>query len=192
MNTSLTCILLACAMLAGLWGSADGRKLHLGSCTLTVHTHELRHHFHQIRHNMLTQDNHKGVRLLRGDMMKNLQAAESCCFLRQLLHFYLEKVFSGYTNSQSLHRRTTSVLANSFLSMTKDLRACHAQMHCHCSEETNKKFDAIQGVYDKLEIGAASVKAIGELDSLLEWLDSFHTEKSNKPHHANHHDDDEN
>ncbi|KAI4884825.1 hypothetical protein NFI96_021008, partial [Prochilodus magdalenae] len=172
MNTSL---LLACTLLLViLCGSSLGHRLHLGACTLTVHTHELRHHFHQIRHSMLTEDNHKGVRLLRGDMMKSLQATESCCFLRQVLRFYIEKVFNSYTSSQSLHRRTTSVLANSFLSISKDLRACHSQMHCQCSAETNLKFDAIQTNYDKLEIGAASVKAIGELDSLLEWLESFH------------------
>ncbi|XP_053083212.1 interleukin 19 like [Pangasianodon hypophthalmus] len=186
MKTSLMCILAICALLAGIWGSARGRRLHLGSCTLTVHTHELRHHFQQIRHNMVTQDNHKGVRLLRGDMMKSLQATDSCCFLRQLLRFYIEKVFSGYTSSQLLHQRTTSVLANSFLSMTKDLRACHAQMLCQCSQEANLKFDAIQETYDKLEVGPASVKAIGELDSLLEWLESFHS----KDHKLQPHDDD--
>ncbi|XP_072522637.1 interleukin 19 like [Salminus brasiliensis] len=174
-TTMRTSILLVSTLLVILWGSVLGRKLHLGTCTLTVHTHELKHHFQQIRHSMLTEDNHKGVRLLKGEMMKSLQATESCCFLRQVLRFYIEKVFSSYTSSQSLHRRTTSVLANSFLSITKDLRLCHAQMHCHCSEETNLKFDAIQTNYDKLEMGAASVKAIGELDSLLEWLESFHS-----------------
>lgn len=37
-------------------------------------------------------------------------------------------------------------------------------------------------VFTQLEVGAASVKAIGELDSLLEWLESFHT-KDHKHHH---------
>ncbi|XP_060765983.1 interleukin 19 like [Neoarius graeffei] len=179
MKTSLD-VLAICALLAGIWVSAMGHKLHLGSCTLTVHTHELMHHFRQIRHNMVTQDNHKGVRLLKRDTMKSLQDTDSCCFLRQLLRFYIEKVFSGYTSSQSLHQRTTSVLANSFLSITKDLRACHTQMLCQCSQDANLKFDAIQETYDKMEVGAASVKAIGELDSLLEWLASFHSK---------HHDD---
>ncbi|XP_066527815.1 interleukin 19 like [Hoplias malabaricus] len=170
-----TCLLFVCTVMVGLWGSATGRRLHLGACSLTVHTHELRHHFQQIRHSMLTEDSHKGVRLLRPDTMKNLQATESCCFLKQVLRFYIEKVFNSYTSSHSLHRRTTSVLANSFLSITKDLRACQTQMHCQCSQETNLMFDAIQTSYDMLEMGAASVKAIGELDSLLEWLEGFHS-----------------
>uniref|UniRef100_A0AAR2L6X3 Interleukin 19 like n=1 Tax=Pygocentrus nattereri TaxID=42514 RepID=A0AAR2L6X3_PYGNA len=168
-----TSLLLVCTLLVCLYGSALGRRLHLGACALTVHTHELRHHFHQIRHNMLTEDNQKGVRLLRGDMMKNLQATESCCFLRQVLRFYIEKVFNTYTSSHSLHRRTTSVLANSFLSISKDLQACHVQTHCQCNAETMEKSDAIQANYNKLEPAAASAKAIGELDSVLEWLESF-------------------
>ncbi|KAL7837276.1 hypothetical protein SRHO_G00269870 [Serrasalmus rhombeus] len=168
-----TSLLLVCTLLVSLYGSALGRRLHLGACALTVHTHELRHHFHQIRHSMLTEDNHKGVRLLRGDMMKNLQATESCCFLRQVLRFYIEKVFNTYTSSHSLHRRTTSVLANSFLSISKDLQACHEQTHCQCNAETIEKSDAIQANYNKLEPAAASAKAIGELDSVLEWLESF-------------------
>lgn len=61
MKTSLTCILAICALLASIWGSAMGRRLHLGSCALTVHTHELRHHFEQIRHNMVSN-----VTVLRG------------------------------------------------------------------------------------------------------------------------------
>lgn len=40
--------------------------------------------------------------------------------------------------------------------------------------------------FTQLEVGAASVKAIGELDTLLEWLESFHS----KDHKHHHHDDD--
>ncbi|TTA83867.1 Interleukin-20 [Bagarius yarrelli] len=169
MKTSLA----VCALLACILGSAVGRKLHIGSCALTVHIHELRHHFQQIRHNMVTRDNIKGVRLLKGETMKSLQVGDSCCFLWQLLRFYIEKVFSGYTSSQSLHQTTTSVLANSFLSMIRDLRACQAEMLCQCSQDANLKFDYIQLTFDEMDVAAASVKAIGELDSLLEWLESF-------------------
>ncbi|XP_076845337.1 interleukin 19 like [Brachyhypopomus gauderio] len=175
MKTSLIiCDLFVCALLANLWGSSMGHRLHLGPCALTVHTHELRHHFQHIRKNMISEDNHKGMRLLRGDILKNLQVTDSCCFLRHVLHFYMDKVFINYSSSVSLHRRTTSVLANSFLSISKDLRTCHAETHCQCSKETNDKFHTIQVNYDKLEMGAASVKAIGELDSLLDWLERFH------------------
>ncbi|KTF91360.1 hypothetical protein cypCar_00012556 [Cyprinus carpio] len=134
---------------------------------------------------MISGDDHKGIRLLRKDVMNSIQATESCCFLRQLLHFYMDKVFINYSSSHSLHRRTTSVLANSFLSITKDLRVCHSNAHCECSEDAKQKLAGIQTMYDKkmkekitffvfqLDQAAGAVKAIGELDSLLEWIESF-------------------
>uniref|UniRef100_A0A9J7Y5B5 Interleukin 19 like n=1 Tax=Cyprinus carpio carpio TaxID=630221 RepID=A0A9J7Y5B5_CYPCA len=121
----------------------------------------------------ISGDDHKGIRLLRKDVMNSIQATESCCFLRQLLHFYMDKVFINYSSSHSLHRRTTSVLANSFLSITKDLRVCHSNAHCECSEDAKQKLAGIQTMYDKLDQAAGAVKAIGELDSLLEWIESF-------------------
>ncbi|XP_050978873.1 interleukin 19 like [Labeo rohita] len=165
--------MFVCTILCGLWDTAEGRRLHLGSCKVNIHTHELRHHFQHIRQNMISGDDHKGIRLLRKDVMNSLQATESCCFLRQLLHFYMDKVFINYTSSHSLHRRTTSVLANSFLSITKDLRVCHANAHCECGDDAKQKLTAIQTMYDKLDQSAGAVKAIGELDSLLEWMESF-------------------
>ncbi|XDV51697.1 hypothetical protein PO909_020533 [Leuciscus waleckii] len=165
--------MFVCIMLCGLWDSAQGRRLHLGSCKVNIHTHELRHHFQHIRQGMISGDDHKGIRLLRKDVMNSVQATESCCFLRQLLDFYMDKVFISYTSSHSLHRRTTSVLANSFHSITKDLRVCHANAHCECSVDARLKFTGIQTTYDKLDQAAGAMKAIGELDSLLEWLESF-------------------
>ncbi|XP_059384761.1 interleukin 19 like [Carassius carassius] len=165
--------MFVCIMLCGLWYTAQGRELHLGSCKVNIHTHELRHHFQHIRQSMISGDDHKGIRLLRKDVMNSMQATESCCFLRQLLHFYLDKVFINYSSSHPLHRRTTSVLANSFFSITKDLRVCHANAHCECSEDAKQKLAGIQTMYDKLDLAAGAVKAIGELDSLLEWIESF-------------------
>lgn len=37
-------------------------------------------------------------------------------------------------------------------------------------------------VFTQLEVEAASVKAIGELNAVLEWLESFHS-KDHKFHH---------
>ncbi|XP_073771434.1 interleukin 19 like isoform X1 [Danio rerio] len=162
-----------CIVLSGLWDAAQGRRLHLGSCKVNIHTHELRHHFQYVRQGMISGDDHKGIRLLRKDVMSSLQATESCCFLSQLLHFYMDTVFISYTSSHSLHRRTTSVLANSFLSISKDLRVCHANAHCECGENTRLQLKSIQTAYEKLDQAAGTVKAIGELDSLLEWIESF-------------------
>lgn len=52
------------------------------------------------------------------------QPVESCCFLRMLLRLYVERVFSSSSLEQAHLRRSTSNLANSFLSIKKDLRQC--------------------------------------------------------------------
>uniref|UniRef100_A0A8C4RS58 Uncharacterized protein n=1 Tax=Erpetoichthys calabaricus TaxID=27687 RepID=A0A8C4RS58_ERPCA len=51
-------------------------------------------------------------------------SSESCCFLRQMLGFYLRNVFSHYTSSISMVRRRISSLANGLVSMEKTLSEC--------------------------------------------------------------------
>uniref|UniRef100_A0A8C4RU68 Uncharacterized protein n=1 Tax=Erpetoichthys calabaricus TaxID=27687 RepID=A0A8C4RU68_ERPCA len=58
------------------------------------------------------------------DALKSKFPSESCCFLRHTLRFYVEKVFSHYTASNSQIRRRASGLANSFLTIKRDLRQC--------------------------------------------------------------------
>nr|XP_046190418.1 interleukin 19 like [Oncorhynchus gorbuscha] len=156
-------------LLACLSGCGLGHGIHLGTCSVTVHTHELRKHYTEIRSSVIAADSQMGVRLLRGDVMRNIQEGEYCCFLRLLLRFYVERVFVSHGMSQPLHRRSTSALANSFLTINKNLRQCH----CHCGEDTRRIMDSLQAQFDKLDIYQAAVKAIGELDSLLDWLEEL-------------------
>ncbi|XP_035243876.1 interleukin-20-like [Anguilla anguilla] len=169
----VSCLLLF-ALLASCLPFTASRQLHLGQCVINVHTQELKQYFSEIRQSMLTEDSHMGLRLLKSHTMKDVQPTESCCFLRMLLRFYVERVFSSYSTGQSHVRRSTSNLANSFLSIKKDLRQCHAHMQCHCHEHTSHKFADIQASFDKLNQKEGAVKAMGELDSLLDWLDGFH------------------
>ncbi|XP_066561780.1 interleukin 19 like [Amia ocellicauda] len=177
-TVNVSCLLSAALMAVSVLLSlsvppAAGHHVRLGSCSVTVHTKELREYFHEIRHAIVKEDDNMGIRLLKENTMKNVQASESCCFLRQLLRFYVESVFSQYSTSSPQVRRRTSNLANSFLSIKRDLRQCHAHMHCHCEEETRLKVEAIQTTFNKLNVKAAAVKAIGELDFLLDWLENF-------------------
>ncbi|XP_015198058.1 interleukin 19 like isoform X1 [Lepisosteus oculatus] len=165
--------LLSTVLLAVSIPSAAGHRLHLGSCAINIQVHELREYFNEIRQTIVREDDHMGVRLLMEQTM-NVQPAESCCFLRHLLRFYVENVFSHYSASSAQVRRRTSSLANSFLSIKRDLRQCHTHKHCQCEEETQLKIKTIQTAFDKMNIKVASVKAIGELDFLLDWLEKFH------------------
>ncbi|XP_061075896.1 interleukin 19 like [Conger conger] len=174
MATRAVSRLLLLALLTSCLLVADGRQLHLGNCVISVHTHELKKSISEIHQSVLMEDKHMGLRLLKSHTMKEVKAAESCCFLRMLLRFYVERVFSSYSTAQAHLRRTTSNLANSFLSIKKDLRQCHAQMQCHCEEHTSHTFSVIQAGFEKLSQKEAAVKAMGELDCLLDWMDSFH------------------
>ncbi|XP_018614058.1 interleukin 19 like [Scleropages formosus] len=165
--------LLLLALLAGCWLPAAGKRLRLGNCAITVHVHELRHNFNEMRQNVVKQDQQIGVRFLTKQTMKDIQLSESCCFLKHLLRFYVERVFSSYTTTASQHRKSTSNLANSFLSIKRDLRQCHDQMLCECHEETRVKLESIRATFDKLETKDAVVKAVSELDFLLDWMESF-------------------
>ncbi|XP_032898122.1 interleukin-20-like [Amblyraja radiata] len=123
-----------------------------------------------------------------------VQTQESCCFLRHMLRFYVETVFRHHTPSSPLMERRTSCLANCFLSIKILLRQClffamqHDEMRCHCAEETREKIKLIQDAFEKvgdwclrpvltndpvpfqMDLNAAAVKAIGEINILIDWM----------------------
>ncbi|XP_067100920.1 interleukin 19 like [Osmerus mordax] len=156
-------------MLFCLTGCAMGLRVHLGSCTVSAHTHELRKHYSEIRASVIAEDSNMDMRLLRGAVMKNMQEGETCCFLRLLLRFYVERVFTSHASSHPQNRRTISVLANAFITIKTDLKLCH----CHCGENTRSRLDSLNTDFDKLGVQQAALKALGELDSVLEWLEGL-------------------
>uniref|UniRef100_A0A668AJH5 Interleukin family protein n=1 Tax=Myripristis murdjan TaxID=586833 RepID=A0A668AJH5_9TELE len=138
----------------------ESRRLHLGSCAVTVHIHELRQYY-------IAGDNELAVKLLEKSLMNDIQEGDRCCFLGLLLRFYVERVFNNYTGSESQHQRSVSALANAFISIRRDIKLCH----CHCGEETLRKIDSLHAEFIK----QAAVKAVGELHTVLDWLETTHT-----------------
>ncbi|XP_042198182.1 interleukin-20-like [Callorhinchus milii] len=127
---------------------AQSKRLHFGKCALSVDLPEIREYFSAIRQTVVTEDVSGHLRLLSKSTFHGIQAEDSCCFLRHLLRFYVENVFKHYTPTSDLIKRKTSSLANSFLSVKRDLRQC-------------------------LNQNAAVVKAIGEIDILIHWMENF-------------------
>ncbi|KAM9362238.1 interleukin 19 like [Symphorus nematophorus] len=158
------CLLLLLSCLTEL---VESRTLHLDSCSVNVHTHELRKYYSTIRPNALAGDSEIGVKLLDKSLIKNVQDGQTCCFLHLVLRFYVERVFSNYASSQPQDQRCSSALANSFVSIRRDIHKCH----CHCAEETQKTVDSLHAEFIKLEINQAAHKAVGELDTVLDWLE---------------------
>ncbi|XP_043572210.1 interleukin-20-like [Chiloscyllium plagiosum] len=152
----------------------QAKRLHFGRCSLAANTAEIQQAFSAIRQPIQMEDTADDVRLLAKSALQGIQAEESCCFLRHLLRFYVETVFKHHTPSSSLIERRTNTLANSFLSIKRDLRQCHAEMKCHCGEESRAMMKKIQNTFENLTLRAAAVKAIGEIDILIEWMEQDH------------------
>ncbi|AWP03064.1 putative interleukin-20-like [Scophthalmus maximus] len=146
---SSICLLL---LLSCLGGPVESRALHLDSCSVNVEG-----------------DREIGIRLLDKSLIKDVQEGQVCCFLHLVLRFYVERVFSNYASSQPQQQRCSSALANAFVSIRKDIHKCH----CQCGEETRRKADSIHAEFIKLQASEAAQKAMGELDTVLDWLEGL-------------------
>ncbi|XP_051891012.1 interleukin-20-like isoform X2 [Pristis pectinata] len=153
--------------------AAQMKTLHFGSCSLNANLQEIRDYFSEIKHIIQGEDTITDIRLLTESRFLGIQAQESCCFLHRILRFYVETVFKHHTPSSPLIERRASSLANSFLSIKRDLRRCKAQLKCHCGEVSRAKMEEIQSTFETLDLNAAAVKAIGEVDLLIHWMAQF-------------------
>ncbi|XP_053723832.1 interleukin-20-like [Synchiropus splendidus] len=165
--TMLKMLLSCCLALLLLSGLVETLSLSLGTCTVTVHTHELRKHYSDLRSSAIEGDHEIGVKLLNKSWMENILEGQKCCFLRLLLRFYVERVFSNYVAPESVQQRCSSALANAFVTIRRDMNRCH----CHCAEETQRTMDALQAQFVKLQIKPAAQKGVAELDTVLDWLE---------------------
>ncbi|KAK0155688.1 Interleukin-20 [Merluccius polli] len=189
MKVLSVCLLVLIASLAEL---AQSRKLHLVGCTVGAHTGELRKYYNEMRTDVLRRDSEMAVRFLSTPTLRNIQLPDrsehllimcqynltmtsfgqedqTCCFLQLLLRFYIERVFSRYSSSGLEDQRSASALANAFFSIRRDLTPCN----CQCEEETHRLMDSVHSEFIQLNVKLAAVKAVGELDTVLDWLEGF-------------------
>ncbi|XP_010737134.3 interleukin 19 like [Larimichthys crocea] len=160
------CLLLLLSRLGEL---VESRALHLDSCSVNVHTQELRKYYSTMRSNVIAADGEVAVKIVSKSLIKNVQDGQMCCFLRLVLRFYVERVFSNYASAQPQDQRCSSALANAFVSIRKEINKCH----CHCAEETQRTVDSLHAEFIRLETNQAAQKAMGELDTVLEWLEGL-------------------
>ncbi|XP_066220118.1 interleukin-20 [Saccopteryx leptura] len=166
------CLFSAIFYLSGT-PSAGLKTLHLGSCVITTNLQEMQNGFSEIRDRVQAEDEILDLRILRKtESLQNTKPADQCCLLRRILRLYLDTVFKNYQTSDHHTLRKISSLANSFLTIKKDLRLCHAHMTCLCGEEAAEKYSQILSHFKELKPQEAVVKALGELDILLQWMES--------------------
>ncbi|ELK37199.1 Interleukin-24 [Myotis davidii] len=97
------------------------------------------------------EDEIMDLRILKTESLRNTKPADQCCLLRLYLRLYLGTVFKNYQPLDQHILRNVSSLANSFLTIKKDLRLCHARMTCPCGEEAMEKFNQILSRFKEQE-----------------------------------------
>ncbi|XP_054640226.1 interleukin 19 like [Dunckerocampus dactyliophorus] len=164
-------LFLSLLLLLGLLSEfVFSRTLQFDSCTVSVHTQELRRHYTEIRSQAISGDTEIGVMMLDRSTMTNIQSGQTCCYLRLLLRFYVEKVFRNFATSQPEElKRCSSALANAFVTVRRNINRCN----CLCDEDTQRAIDSLNTEFDKLSINKAAQKAVAEMDTLLDWLDDL-------------------
>uniref|UniRef100_A0A8C0CAJ5 Interleukin family protein n=1 Tax=Balaenoptera musculus TaxID=9771 RepID=A0A8C0CAJ5_BALMU len=152
--------------------SARVKTLHLGSCVITASLQAIRSGFSEIRDRGLYEI--IDLRILRKTQpLQDTKPAGQCCLLCHILRLYLDKVFKNYQTPDHRILQKISGLANSFPTIKKDLWLCHAHMTCPCGEEAMEKYSQLMSHFQELQPQAAVVKALGELDILLSWMEEM-------------------
>ncbi|XP_004685337.1 PREDICTED: interleukin-20 [Condylura cristata] len=175
MKSSGLALCLLSAVFHHFWTPSSGLKtLSLGSCVITTNLQEMRNGFSAIQDSVQAKDEIIDVRILRKtESLRDAKPADRCCLLRHVLRLYLERIFKNYQTPDHHTLRKISGLANAFLTIKKDLRLCHAHMTCPCGKEAMEKYSQILSHFEELNPHAAVVKALGELDILLNWMEEM-------------------
>ncbi|XP_069488704.1 interleukin-20-like [Ambystoma mexicanum] len=149
---------------------AEGRLPHFGQCAVVVDMQEVKGYFEAIKASVHTKDAIADVKLLDIRLLNGIQHAERCCFLRELLRFYLTKVFTPLEATNDNISREVKHLANSFRSMKLQLKNCRENLKCLCGEQTKNMMAIIEEQFEKLDGKSATLKGMSELNILIEWL----------------------
>ncbi|XP_019484669.1 PREDICTED: interleukin-24 isoform X2 [Hipposideros armiger] len=162
-----------------VWSQGPGvqsQKFQFGACQVEgVVFQELWEAFRTVKDIVVTQDNITSVRLLRREVLQNISDAESCYFIRALLKFYLNTVFKSYYEKAAEFRilKSFSTLANNFIVIVSKLQPRENEMFS-ISENARRQFLLYQRAFKQLNIEAARIKAFGEVDILLTWMQKFY------------------
>ncbi|XP_017915590.1 PREDICTED: interleukin-19 isoform X3 [Capra hircus] len=147
-------------------------------------------HARGLRRCLISTNLHRMEESFRG--IKTAIPLDVCCVTKNLLAFYVDRVFKDHQELNPQIMRKISSLANSFLYMQKTLQQCGGDKTdlapalqafpalvtckklCHCRQEATNATRIIHDNYDQLEVRAAAVKSLGELDVFLAWIDKHH------------------
>ncbi|KAK2491178.1 hypothetical protein MC885_009494, partial [Smutsia gigantea] len=163
-----------------LWSQGpgvQGQEFQFGPCRVEgVILQELWEAFRAMKDIMQAQDNIKSVRLLQKEVLHNVSDAESCYLIHALLKFYLNTVFKNYHSKAAEFKilKSFSTLANNFIVIASKLQPSQENEMFSISESARRRFLWFLRAFKQLDIEAARIKAFGEVDILLAWMEKFY------------------
>ncbi|XP_013358216.1 PREDICTED: interleukin-19 isoform X2 [Chinchilla lanigera] len=123
-------------------------------CLTSVDMHHLEECFQEIKRAVQTKDIFPNITILSTvETLRSVKPMDVCCVTKNLLEFYMDRVFKDHQELKPQILRRISSIANSFLYMQKTLQQC-------------------------LEVPSAATKSLGELDVFLAWIEKNHQETS--------------
>ncbi|KFO19644.1 Interleukin-19 [Fukomys damarensis] len=141
--------------------------------------HLLEESFQEIKRTVQTKDTFQNITILSPvETLRSIKPVDVCCVTKNLLEFYMDRVFKDHQELKPQILRKISGIANTFLYMQKTLQQCQVQRRCHCSEEATNATRTVHDNYEQLEIPSAAIKSLGELDVFLAWIDRNRQETS--------------
>ncbi|NWR63938.1 IL20 protein, partial [Bucorvus abyssinicus] len=152
--------------------TAGIRIFRFGPCQVSLSMTEIRAGFNAIKANIQARDPIRTLSILSyPHSLHKVQSSDRCCITHQLFDFYVEKVFKHCQTEDSSINRKISSIANSFLSVKRNLGQCREQNKCTCGQESSEKLKQILENYEGLNVTSAAIKSLGELDILLDWME---------------------
>ncbi|XP_008683301.1 interleukin-19 [Ursus maritimus] len=162
-------------LVAAVFFLCSVRARGLRRCLISMDIHHIEEAFQEIKKTIQAKDPFQNVTILStSETLHRIKPLDVCCMTKNLLAFYVDKVFKDHQELNPQILRKISSIANSFLYMQKALRQCQEQRQCHCRDEATNATRIIHSNYDQLEARSAAIKSLGELDVFLAWIDRNH------------------
>ncbi|XP_062971524.1 interleukin-19 [Cynocephalus volans] len=151
----------------------------LRRCQVSMDTRHIEESFQEIKRAIQAKDIFQNVTILStSEALQSIKPSDVCCMTKNVLAFYVDRVFKDHQEPNPRVLRKISSIANSFLYMQRALQRCQEQKRCHCRQEATNATKIIHDNYDQLEVRSAAVKSLGELDVFLAWIDKNNQETS--------------
>ncbi|XP_024428362.2 interleukin-19 [Desmodus rotundus] len=140
-------------------------------CLISTDMHHVEESFQDIKRAIQAKDTFYNFTILSAsETLHKIKPLDVCCVTKNLLAFYMDRVFKDHQELDPRILRKISSIANSFLYMHKVLQQCEQRL-CPCRQEATNVTRIIHNNYHQLEVRSAALKSLGELDIFLAWVD---------------------